>query len=470
MRKKFINEDKSILVYTCDNLKEYFTEFTKYRKAARESDDWEKGLNKFYSEKNDCFREVKVGEIYGKENTIIDFLCKDYNNDFEGRKGRLELELRIDLESSEWLSQRESVRQTLREIWKTGEFKNPYNLDLNWPQSTPQPDQSPIEKKELEQALNTLKYQKSPAEAEKILAAHIGFEKEKAWFKDQVYLYSATQGNFTPVREAICYVGPPGTGKTTFVYRLSKATGRPCQTIACAGQSEFNQFSVLGTKNKPSLVAWAIKKSGCRNPLILLDELEKTSNPQILKDLIKLLILYRQKEKLFDPYFQTEIDLSQITFFATVNYAEKLPLLLANCFLIRKLEKFAPQEKKLILTDKSRQLEKEWGTAEGEIIPLELISKLSYFPEEGVRQSEAILHQVLKEWILWKNDPFNQGKKFSIGDPQKWLTRNGPVVPVTFQFQSKHYPLFILWFILWVLVAVLIAKKLVLKKSVAKHK
>jgi ATP-dependent Lon protease len=91
----------------------------------------------------------------------------------------------------------------------------------------------------------------------------------------------------------------------------------------------------------------------------LLDELEKASNPQIQKDLIKLFDLYQQKEKLFDPYFQTEIDLAQITFFATVNYADELAPLLKNKLLVRKLENFTPEEKRLILTAKSRQIEKE---------------------------------------------------------------------------------------------------------------
>ncbi|MCE8163477.1 MAG: AAA family ATPase [Candidatus Moeniiplasma glomeromycotorum] len=463
MRK--IKQDNQRWLFICDNLREYLNEFTEFRNSP---DGFERNPQPDY--------------YYLKEEGMIFYVTPDYENPSRGRitdflmcwsKGyRIELTLSIPSsvrddwsdQNPEWLSQREKIKKTLKEIWKTGEFKNTYNLDLNWPQSSRQPDRPPTEKKELDQALTTLKYQKSPTEAKKILAAHIGFKKEKKWFEDQVYLYSATHGNFTPTREIICYAGPPGTGKTTFIYRLEQATGRPCQTIACAGQKEFSDFSILGTKNKPSLVAWAIKESGCRNPLILLDELEKVSNHQILKDLIKLLSLYRQKEKLFDPYFQTEIDLSQVTFFATVNYAEQLAPLLKNNFLIRKLEKLAPPEKRLILTAKSRQLEKEWGATEGEIIPVEIINALAQFPEEGVRQSEAVLSEILKEWIIWKAEPSNQGKKFSLGNPQEWLAKNEPVAPASFQMRPQYYPLFALWFIIWILAAVLIAKKFILKK------
>lgn len=444
---------------SCDNLREFLSEFTKYRKSK----------DKVATKENCAEYACWMFDIREEEKNLLKSL--NLNLFKETPTQGPEIKLLLDLSSTsnpvkvnEVDYYQKKIGKALGEIWETGQIKNYQELDLNWPQ-VKQPDQPPNKKKELEQPLVTLKYQKSPSEAEKILAAHIGFEKEKEWFKDQVYLYSATQGNFTPVREVICYVGAPGTGKTTFIYRLSRATGRPCQTIACAGQSDFNQFSILGSKDKPSLVAWAIKKSGCRNPLILLDELEKVSNHQILKDLIKLLSLYRQKEKLFDPYFQTEIDLSQITFFATVNYAEELPLLLANNLLIRKLEKLTPSEKKLILTTKSRQIEKEWGASEGEIIPPDLISELANFPEEGVRQSEAALYQVLKQWILWKADPANHGKKFSLGSSSEWLSKNVLIAAPSFQIKSKHYFLFALWGVIIILLLILLLKKWILKSS-----
>src|SRR2546423_3852984 len=106
-----------------------------------------------------------------------------------------------------------------------------------------------------EEALKEIKYNGSPEGAEKILKDHIGYENEKNKFLSYVYLYSETKGNFCPNQEIICYAGAPGTGKTTFVQTLEKATGRPLISVAFAGLKEFENYSILGDENKPSLVA-----------------------------------------------------------------------------------------------------------------------------------------------------------------------------------------------------------------------
>ncbi|MEG7978588.1 MAG: hypothetical protein NY202_01345 [Mollicutes bacterium UO1] len=100
------------------------------------------------------------------------------------------------------------------------------------------------------------KVNSSPEEAEKKFESHIGFTKEKKKFKDYVELYLETGGNFCPTKEIICYSGEPGTGKTTFVQTLNQAMGRgELQIIPCAGIKKFNDYSILGDENKPSLVA-----------------------------------------------------------------------------------------------------------------------------------------------------------------------------------------------------------------------
>jgi ATP-dependent Lon protease len=113
--------------------------------------------------------------------------------------------------------------------------------------------------------------------------------------------------------------------------------------------------------------------------------------------MIQLFDLSQQKGKLFDPYFQIEIDFASITLFATTNNADELSPLFRNKVVVRKLEKFTPAEKEQILTLKSRQIEKEWGVSTREIYSPNIISELSHLPEEGVRQSEAVLHEILKQ-------------------------------------------------------------------------
>ena len=107
----------------------------------------------------------------------------------------------------------------------------------------------------LKNALNNLKVTKSQKLAEKILAEHIGFEKEKKKFQQEIRFYIMCRGNFRPLSKIVCYAGPPGTGKTTFVQSLKEAMGRELKLVSCAGLESSPKFSILGSQDKPSLVA-----------------------------------------------------------------------------------------------------------------------------------------------------------------------------------------------------------------------
>ncbi|CAG8594221.1 10648_t:CDS:10 [Ambispora gerdemannii] len=132
---------------------------------------------------------------------------------------------------------------------------------------------------------------------------------------------------------------------------------RPLFSVSCAGLKEFKNYSILGDENKPSLVAWAIKESGCKNPIILLDELEKVEEgSQVQGDLIKLFDMYKNEgkdksEKLFDKYYREDIELDHITFFTTVNYPENLVPLLKNKEYNQELTQNQEIQKKINLID-----------------------------------------------------------------------------------------------------------------------
>ncbi|CAH1756422.1 12381_t:CDS:2 [Entrophospora sp. SA101] len=126
------------------------------------------------------------------------------------------------------------------------------------------------------------------SEAEEKLKGHIGFEKEKKTFLNHI--------------QVICYVGAPGMGKTTFVQTLAGAMKRPCAVVSLSGFQESAEYSILGEEDKP---------------IILLDELEKAEDPKIQKELLELFQKYKKGEKFTDKYFDQEIELEHITFFAT---------------------------------------------------------------------------------------------------------------------------------------------------------
>lgn len=320
--------------------------------------------------------------------------------------------------------------------------------------------------RDLQKALKVLKVNESPEEAKKKLAGHVGFSREKEKFSNNIYLYAVTKGDFWPIKEVICYVGAPGTGKTSFVQRVAEAMSRPIETISCAGLKNL-PFSVKGDKDKPSLVAWAIKKNRCKNPVILFDELEKVDNVDIQNDLSKLFKNYQKKDyKFTDPYFQKEIELHHITFFATVNYQESLAPELKNNLEMRRLEDYEDEDKEKILKLTKEKIEKKlqelYGKEVKEVIPDSIIKELPKFIKEaGVRQTERALYKIAKDYIYARE----KGENFSLDDPKKWLKDNVFPYQESFRYRWHHYCLFGLWGITWVLLLIAIVKKIILRKE-----
>ena len=457
-------DENGNLNITCDNLGEYFSEFTQYRNLP-EVENWVKSKEV----PHEGFLEDSIN------NKVITYLIGVKN---DARK----LELPVDLKSSEWLSQKEEINDTLKEIWKTGKNKNPYNLDLNWPSSEePNGSQKEQEIKAIKEALaGPLKKTDLGEKAKEILNKHIGFQREKDKFENYVYLYAATKdGRFRPKREIICYAGAPGTGKTTFVKKLKDAMGVPLKLIPCTRLKESSEFSILGDENKPSLPAWVMKEKGCKNFIILLDEGEKVRDEQIQRDLVELFKLYLNKEgekkgeteskKLFDKYYQMDIELDHILFFMTVNYSEDLVPLLKNNMEMRRLEDYKTEEKIEILKLRKAEIEKKWEAVYGEkkeLIPDQIIELLpQYIKEGGIRQTERVLYKIESEWLNARKS----GQEFSLGNPQEWLKKNVLAYQENFSPKWKHYFLFSLWAIIWVLLLAVIVNKIILRKEKLKE-
>jgi ATP-dependent Lon protease len=320
------------------------------------------------------------------------------------------------------------------------------------------------EKKKLTDALSQpVKISSDIEKAKKELEKHIGFEEEKKTFLNHIKVYAMTQGQFWPVREVICYSSAPGKGKTTFVQNLANAMGRDCQTIPLAGFKESEEYSILGDDKKPSLVAWAIKKQDSKNPVILLDELEKVEDKEVQKHLIQLFQDYKEGKKFTDKYYKTEIDLSHITFFATVNYIDDLDVELKKEIGITELSDFTDGEKKKILKMKAEIINKKYPEEKGGIITEKLIEEiLQQIKEVGIRQAERALLKIEENYIYTKN----KNEKFTATEnPQEWVKKN--IFPYQEEFKAtwKHYCLFILLGLNFVLFASWIFKRFIIKNE-----
>ncbi|CAG8679294.1 6549_t:CDS:1, partial [Cetraspora pellucida] len=146
---------------------------------------------------------------------------------------------------------------------------------------------------------------------------------------------------------------------------------------------------------------------------------------QVQRDLIELFKMYKNKgegksKKLFDKYYQMDIELDYITFFATVNYSDQLVPALKKEVEMRKLEDYSDEDKEKILELKKKDIEDEikkiYPDEKNEIIPQEIIKMLpKYINEKGIRQTERVLFKIKKEYIEAREN----GQEFSLGDPKE---------------------------------------------------
>jgi ATP-dependent Lon protease len=260
-------------------------------------------------------------------------------------------------------------------------------------------------KKDFENSLNELIIIQNQKHAEEIFAKQIGFSKEKKLFLNHISFYAIFKGNFRPDGDIICYSGAPGTGKTTFVKTAAEAMGRPLIIISCAGLGKDSKFSILGDHDKPSLIAQVVVDSGCRNPIVLFDELEK-ADQKIQPQLLEILKKYKKGESYEDPFFKKEINLSHMTFFATVNYKKKLSTKFKDSVFMKELSDYTDEEKIKILSLKRKEIQEKYKLTEDEIkkiLPggaLGLIVKK--LKEKGIRKSEQALNKITEEYIYAK--------------------------------------------------------------------
>ena len=254
---------------------------------------------------------------------------------------------------------------------------------------------------------------------------HYGLEK----VKDRILEYLAVQQRVDKVKAPIlCLVGPPGVGKTSLGQSIAKATGRKYVRMALGGMRD--EAEIRGHRRTyigamPGKVLQSLNKSGTRNPLFLLDEIDKLGMDFRGDPSSALLEVLdpEQNNKFADHYVEVDFDLSDVMFVATSNSMNIPPALLDRMEVIR-LSGYTEDEKTNIamkyllpkqLTNnglKNEELEVQEGAVR-DIVRY-------YTREAGVRSLEReiskICRKVVKQLLLKQVTPQVQVTGDNLGD------------------------------------------------------
>ncbi|HAZ60840.1 MAG TPA: endopeptidase La [Gammaproteobacteria bacterium] len=234
-------------------------------------------------------------------------------------------------------------------------------------------------------------------------ADHFGLDRIKRRILEYLAVRKLNPAGRAPI---LCFVGPPGVGKTSLGQSIAATTGRRFARVALGGvhdEAEIRGHRRTYIGAMPGNVIQALRKAGTRNPVLLFDEIDKTTGGGFHGDPAAALLEVldpAQNASFRDNYLGVDFDLSQVLFVCTANSLEGMPRPLLDRMEIIEVPSYS-QEEKLAIARRyllGRQLEQNGLAANGCEVPDDTLTRLiaAYTREAGVRNLEREIGAVCR--------------------------------------------------------------------------